>query len=36
MLSDKEVVKSLGKKKLLHTWGNQVKPLCDAELTENS
>lgn len=36
MLSDKEVVKSLGKKKLLHIWGNQVKPLCDAELTENS
>lgn len=35
MLSNKEAVKSLGKK-LLHIWGNQVKPLCGDELTENS
>lgn len=35
MLNNKEAVKSLGKK-LWHIWGNQVKLLCGAELTENS
>lgn len=35
MLSNKEAVKSL-EKKLLHIWGNQVKPFCGAEFTENS